>query len=222
MNDDELKKLWQRQPLRDPAISPRQVMSAMQKQTSQLRRTLWARDVRELVACVIVGVIFGVYYFTVSRTPTSRLGDLIVIGSSIFIAFKLIYTRRTTPPAPPGATIVESLRAELNSVRAQSQLLRSVLWWYLLPLGIGILVGTWGSVVGLGGFVFNMIYTVGVIALYAWIYRLNQRAASKQLLPVEAQLESLLHSVETGEPLDETHVAGLRPIVLSMAGRRRG
>src|SRR6185503_16998705 len=34
---------------------------------------------------------------------------------------------------------------------------------------------------------------------------------------VEAQLESLIHSAETGEPPDETHVAKLRPIVLSMA-----
>ena len=57
----------------------------------------------------------------------------------------------------------------------------------------------------------------GVIAVNAFIYRLNQWARSKQLLPLEAQLESLLHSAETGEPLDETHVANLRPIVLSMA-----
>ena len=42
-------------------------------------------------------------------------------------------SRVATPPAPPGATVVESLSAELNSVRAQSRLLGSVLWWYLLP-----------------------------------------------------------------------------------------
>ena len=34
--------------------------------------------------------------------------------------------------------------------------------------------------------------------------------------PLEAQLESLISSAETGEPLDETHVANLRPIVLSI------
>ncbi|MDB6028558.1 MAG: hypothetical protein JWM68_4781 [Verrucomicrobiales bacterium] len=221
MNDDDLKKLWQQQPLRDPALSLAQVTSAMQNKTTQLRRTVLARDAREVAACLIIGIIFGIYYFTASRTPTSRLGDLIVIGSSIFIAFKLIYTRRKTPPAPSGATIVESLRAELTSVRAQSQLLGSILWWYLLPLGIGILVGTWGSVSGVGGFVFNMIYTVGVIVLYAWIYRLNQRARANQLLPVEAQLKSLIHSAESGEPLDDTHVASLRPIVISMAAADR-
>ncbi len=214
MNDDELKELWLQQPLRDPPIPAVQVIPAMQKKTTLLRRCLDARDLRELWACAAVIIIFGVFYFTVARTAISRLGDLIVIGSSIFIASKLVYTRRTTPPAPPGATVVESLRAELNSVRAQSRLLGSVLWWYLLPLGIGVLVCTWGNP---GGLAFKVIYAVFVIALYAFIYWLNQRARSKQLLPVEAQLESLLHSAETGEPLDERDVANLRPIALSMA-----
>jgi hypothetical protein len=217
MNDHELKELWQRQSLRDPAISPAQTMSAMQNKTTQLRRALVSRDSLELVACAVVIIIFGVFYFTTSPSPISRLGDLIVIGSSIFIAWKLVHARRSNPPAPPGATVVESLRAELNSVRAQSRLLGNVLWWYLLPLGTGILVRTWGSFTGaLGELVFNLIYTLGVIALYAYIHRLNQRARATQLLPVERQLESLLRSAETGEPLDETHLADLRPIVLSM------
>ena len=214
MNDKELKKLWQQQPLRAPALSPGQVMSAMQKQTTQLRRTLLARDVRELVACVIVGVVFGIYFF-INRAPIARLGALITVAGSIFIAWKILHARRTTPAAKPDAPVVESLRAELHSVRTQSQLLRSVGWWYLLPLTVGALVFVWGM--PLGNLVFKVGFTLVELVLNVFIYRLNQRAVSKQLLPVEAQLESLIHSAETGEPLDETHVANLRPIVLSMA-----
>jgi hypothetical protein len=218
MHDDELKNLWKRQPLRDPALSPAQLVSAMEKQMSQFRRTLVARDVCELVACAVVIVVFGIFYFTLSRTPMSRLGDLLVIASSLWIAGKLVHARRSNPPAPPGATAVESLRAELNAVRAQSRLLGSILWWYLLPLAIGIFVCTWGHLGGgVGGLVGLIIYSIFVIALYAFIYRLNQSARANQLLPVEAQLKSLLHSAETGEPMDETQVAKLRPIVLSMA-----
>src|ERR1043166_521008 len=219
MNDEELKTLWQQQPLRNPAVSPAQLISAMQNKTALLRRCLGARDLRELWACALVIVIFGIFYFTMHHAPISRLGDLIVIGSSIFIAWKLVHARRNTPPAPTGATIVESLQAELKAVRTQSRLLGSILWWYLLPLGIGILVGTWGSPGG--GLVFHIGYTIFVIALYAFIYRLNQQARARQLLPVEAQLESLIRSAETGEPLDETHVTNLRPIVLSLAAADR-
>jgi hypothetical protein len=213
MNDDELKELWQQQPLREPP-SAAQLISAMQSKTTELRRGLVARDLRELVASALVIIIFGIFFFTAYRTPISRLGDLIVIGSAIFIAWKLIHTRRITPPAPPGATIIESLRAELNSVRAQSHLLRSVLWWYLLPPGIGVLVATWGLQANLHA---KIPVSLVIIAVYAFVYWVNQWARSKQLLPVEAQLESLLHSAETGEPPDETHVANLRPIALSMA-----
>jgi CubicO group peptidase (beta-lactamase class C family) len=228
MNDDELKKLWQQQPLREPP-STAALIAAMQKQTSQLRRVLDARDLRELVACAVVIIIFG-YYFFHQGGPISRLGDLIVIGGAIFIAGKLVYTRRTTQSAPPGATVVESLRAELKSVRAQSRLLGSVLWWYLLPLTIGELVFIWGDSIHLHAANFavllimvsaNIFVTLVIIAVNACVYWLNQWARRKRLLPVEAQLQSLLHSAETGEPLDETHVASLRPVVLSMAAADR-
>lgn len=218
MNDDELKKLWQQQPLRNCDFSPAQVISAMQQQTTLLRRRLDARDLRELGACAFVIIVFGIFYFTVYQEPVSRLGDLIVIGGAFFIAWKIIYTRRATPPAPPGATIVESLRAELNAVRAQSRLLGSVLWWYLLPLTIGELVATWGLTINLHA---KIPVTAVIIAVNAFVLWLNQRARAKQLLPLEAQLGSLLHSAETGEPLDQSRVATLRPTVLSMATANR-
>ena len=104
MNDDELKNLWQQQPLRDPGLSAAQLISAMQNKMTEFRRNLLWRDVRELFACAVVIIIFGIYYFTLSRTSISRFGDLIVIGSSIFVAFKLIYTRRTTPPVAASET----------------------------------------------------------------------------------------------------------------------
>ena len=67
MNDDELKKLWQLQPLREPDASAAQLVSAMQNKMTGLRRILAARDVRELVACAVLIIIFGVFYFTVYR-----------------------------------------------------------------------------------------------------------------------------------------------------------
>src|SRR5439155_3850135 len=146
----------------------------------------------------IEGFIFGIYYIS-KRTPITRLGALITVDGSIFIAYKILHARRISPPAKPDATVVESLRAELHSVRTQSQLLRSVLWWYLLPLAIGTLVFVWGT--PMNNPAFQIGFTVGTLALDVFLYWLNQRARRTQLLPVEAQLEALLHSAETGEPL---------------------
>ena len=50
----------------------------------------------------------------------------------------------------------------------------------------------------------NIVVTLFFVAVYVFIYQLNQQARAKQLLPLEAQLVSLLHAAETGEPLDET------------------
>jgi len=210
MNDDELKKLWQQQPLREPP-SATQFLAAMQTKSTQFRQTIATRDLGELIACAIVVIVFGFYYYR-ERTPMVRLGWGIIIAGSLFAAARLIYARRSNPPAPPGASIVESLRAELNSVRAQSRLLRSIFWWYLLPPGVGLLVATWGMPVGLG---IKIPASLFFIALYAGIYWLNQRARANQLLPLEAQLQSLLRSAETGEPLDQTHAANLLPFALS-------
>ena len=128
MSDDELKRLWLEQPLKVAATAPAEVISAMKNKMTQLRIGLWGRDVRELAACVIVGVVFGFYYFKF-REPVARLGSLITIAGSIFIGWRILHVRRQTPPAAPGATLVESLRAELRSVQAQSKLLGSILWW---------------------------------------------------------------------------------------------
>ena len=98
MNDDELKALWQQQPLREPAPSAAQLISAMRNRTTLLRRCLDARDLRELLACAAMILVFGFYAYN-ERTPMVRLGWLIVIGSLVFIAGKLIHTRRATPPA---------------------------------------------------------------------------------------------------------------------------
>ncbi len=213
MNEDELNRMWQQQPLRSPDLSPAQLISAMESKTTQLRLDLLARDTRELLACAVLIPIFG-FYFLHERMPVVRVGWLIVIGSMVFVAWKLVHARRSTPPAPPGASIVESLRAELHSVRAQSDLLGSGLWWYLLPPTIGLLIATWGMRIHTGVKIGSSLMFIAVDAFILW---LNRWARTKQLVPLQTQLQSLLHSAETGEPLDETHVAQLRPIGLSMA-----
>ena len=90
MNDDELKKLWQQQPLREPSPSAAHLISAMRKQTSQLRLILDARDLRELTACAFVMIVFACYaFFLHAHQPIARFGDWIVIASMICIASKL-------------------------------------------------------------------------------------------------------------------------------------
>lgn len=203
MNDQELKDLWQRQPVAAPVVTAPQLVSAMQTKMSELRRKLLIRDARELAACAFVFIFFAIS-FDRSDSLVSCIGDLVVMGSAIFIGWKIIRARRMAPSAKPDATTVESLRAELHSVRTQSKLLGSILWWYLLPLAVGLLLSVWGD--RDSSMDFKIIFT-GVIGFTnTFVYWLNQRARTKQLLPAESQLEALLRSAETGEPLSQQFI----------------
>jgi hypothetical protein len=213
MHDNQLKALWQQQSVTESKVSPNQVITAMQSKTGLFRRRLERRDLSELIACAGIIIIFTIFYFTVYRTVVSRVGVLMIIGGAIFIGCRIVYARFANPPAPAGATIVESLRGELNLVREQSRMLRSILWWYLGPLGVGLFLCTWGL---RGGVIYKISYSIFVAVLYAFIYRINQRAREKELLPLESELKALIHSAETGEPLDEKQVANLRPIAVSL------
>lgn len=210
MNEDDLKKLWQQQTLRAPPSATR-LVSAMQNRTPLLRRWLDPRDFGELMFSVFVIITFGYSVFTIG-TLLSSLGCLIVIGSAIFRVWEQIQTRRANQPAPPGSTIVESLRAELNSVRGDLRLSRSA-WLWLIP-SLGLVIATWGMPMNLHA---KIPMTLLLLSLYAVFHFFNRWVQSKQVRPLEAQLQSLLHSAETGEPLNLTQTAHLRPIALGVA-----
>ena len=59
MNDPELKKLWQEQRLPEPAPSAADLMAAVHRKQTLLRRCLAARDLRELLACAFVIIVFA-------------------------------------------------------------------------------------------------------------------------------------------------------------------
>jgi CubicO group peptidase (beta-lactamase class C family) len=109
--------------------------------------------------------------------------------------------------------MLETLRCELRKVQVQIDLLRSILWWYLLPLGVGVVVYNRGIAGSLWAWI---SYVAFVIALFVFIYWLNQRAVRKTLLPLKSEIEALLHSAESGEPLDQSQAAQLQRRVLSM------
>ncbi len=143
MNDDELKTLWQQQPLREPVPSAAQLISAMQNKTSRCFAAfcLTLRDIRELVVCAFVIIVFGCFAFFSLRYASradfaSRRLDC-HRKHHFASPGKLIHTRRTTPPAPTRRDNRRTISAGRTEFGAQSQsrlLLGSVLYgWYLLP-----------------------------------------------------------------------------------------
>lgn len=214
MNDDALKKLWQEQNFRSlPALSDEAQIAAMKSRMKGFDKTISGRDYGEVAACIFIIFFFGWNLIFKNNSLLTQAGCVVLIVSAVFIGLKLIVSKRRLPKAKPDAPTFDAVRIELQKVENQIGLLKSVAWWYLLPLFVGVMLHFWGSPTNIGS---KLGYTVFVFALFAFIYWLNQRAVKTTLLPLKRELASLLHSAETGEPLDEKNIASLRRIARSM------
>jgi CubicO group peptidase (beta-lactamase class C family) len=190
MNDLELKELWRNQDLGDgPAAGSLEQSAAMREKLSILHKTLKRRNAGELVSGVVVALVFGVYFFVFPQ-PLCRIGSVMIISGVLFSSWKLLRSNRQAPRPDPGAPVALWLKQERDRMHHEAELLRTVLWWYILPIGIGTNVFFWGipsrSLAG------GMLFTGVTMLLYFWIYRLNQSARREKLLPVQAELEALL------------------------------
>ena len=189
MHDDALKELWRAQriepapPLPDPAQ-----LAAMKARLESLDRTVFWRDVRENIAALFVAVVFGVYLF-IFPSVLARIGSSIVILSSLFVMAYPIWRKRRVAKAPPDASLMESLQAELRKVEVEIALLRSVHWWYILPGAVGVLLFVAGLHRSLS---WTVLFALIIVALDLFIYWINQVACDKRLVPLKRELESLL------------------------------
>jgi hypothetical protein len=86
-------------------------------------------------------------------------------------------------------------------VNHQIWLLKNILWTYLLPLNVSLVImvlvqasRSWHTRVAAG---LDIVFVVGFCALISWgVYWLNQYAVRRQLEPRRRELEALLASLE--------------------------
>lgn len=214
MNDDALKKLWQEQNFRSsPPLSDEAQIAAMKTRMKGFDETIRWRDYGEVAACIFIVGWFGWNLLFRNNSPLTQAGCVVLIVSAVFIAWKLIWSKRRLPKPEANAPIFDAVKVELQKVENQIGLLKSVAWWYLLPLLVGVMMCYWG---GRGSIPSKLTYSAFVLALFAFIYWLNQLVVRNNLLPLKRKLDALLHSVETGEPLDQAQIADLQQIAFSL------
>jgi hypothetical protein len=189
MNDDALKKIWRDQPLPlPPPLGGPEAIASMNRKMRRFDRTIWWRDLREVAAGIFIVVVFSWYFFRFPM-PMARVGCVITVLSAIFIDWRLLSSKRRAARSSLNASVMEALQVELRKVENQIRLLRSVLWWYILPLTVGATVffaGVNRDAVARAVFIaFAVLMGLGL----NW---LNQWAVRKQLMPLKEELESLL------------------------------
>ena len=205
MTFDELRKNWQSQQTDQKfAIAPNRLLSEVKRNKKSFESAIFWRDVRE-VGCAILMVGVFLYFGIRDNLWAMWLLALFCMWVGVFMVIDRIVQKRKQPRLSD--TLFNCVKSSLDQVNHQVWLLKNVLWWYLLPLGVGVLVwfGYCGiSVIlsenpGIGFIFFILACIVGTIVLYWGIYWLNQRAVQKQLLPRKKELEHLQHDLENAD-----------------------
>lgn len=187
---DRLGNVWQQQAGDGPARGPAGDLEAARARAERLERMVRRRDMVETVTALLLAVVFAWLAFTTSGT-LSRVGAVIVAAAGVFIPIRLWTARRGEPDR--SLPIRDAAARELTRIRAQQRLLGTVAWWYLAPLGLGVILFMAGAPVPL---VVKVVYAAAVTALCAWILRLNLRAVRRELQPIARDLEAWLASVD--------------------------
>lgn len=202
MNLDEFQSSWRSQDVANKvSINADALLNEVRHRQHSFRRTIFWRDVREIgVAALQVPMfIFGGLHVH----WTLHLG---AFGCFVVAAFMLLDRRRQKKKKRNTRTDLHgSLKAcaltSLEEVSHQIWLLKNVHWWYLLPLGLPMLIFFGWSTLNPPGHllfkVFSLVLLVGFVGLlYLGIYWLNQSAVKKSLEPRRLELENLLNELE--------------------------
>jgi hypothetical protein len=203
MNEQELKQLWQSQSVPESGPIPQnETVERMKIKTRRFGRTIFWRDARELVACVVISAWAGYGLFH-KHSAITHLGDVVLILGCFYIAAKLLTANRLQRAYLNPASVKEFIGGELVKVNQQIRLLQTILWWYLLPIYCG------ASLVVIGadkGILVDGIDLIVFALTFGFIYWLNQYAVRKSLLPLKAELEQTLKSVpEFSQPNNPDH-----------------
>jgi len=195
MTFDELQASWQSQAVPKTVTIDESMLLTMTRrdQRSFVAGILW-RDIRDVSGFLLFGVFFlGIYINSHSiGALTVALGCLFVGG--FFIVDRLIQKK---PKPVYEESIGACVRQSLHQVNHQIWLLRNVLWWCLLPIGIGIVLGPW---LEQGWACFNKGH-IFILVIFYGSYRINQHTVLYVLRPRRNELIDLLQQLD---PEDST------------------
>ena len=219
MAPDKFQQAWQAQASQTRVtVDAGELLKEVQRSRRHFRSTIFWRDVREVgVALVLLPVWF---YLGARNSPPWTW--YLAVPALIWVAGFIVVDRLRHPqrPGEPGEPLLQSINVSLTQVEHQIWLLRNVFWWYLLPLGLPILVyfihvawlasKDWLELLAAGGFSVTFL-----IILYAFIYYLNQYAVRQSLEPQRQELLTLRASLS-----DETagEVSGEYPLMSAKGG----
>lgn len=205
MTFDQIQKNWQSQPSGlTLKIDSNVLFNEVRRNKRSFESAIFGRDIREVGVAILL-VVFFLYFGIKDNLWPMWLLALLCLWVAVFMVADRIIQKRRQPKQSD--SLANCIQSSLTQINHQIWLLKNVLWWYLGPLGVGLII--WFSYCGISvmvtekptiGFLFFILTCiVGTILLYWGIYWLNQRAVRTELTPRKEELEELLDSLKNSD-----------------------
>jgi magnesium-transporting ATPase (P-type) len=195
MNFEEMQKAWQSQNAgAKVAINPDLLLNEVRRNNQQFASTILRRDVLEVSACVLMTAGFSAWGWWWHWWSLYFLAICCFVVGASFVVDR---GRQSRKQPVKNDTLFGCIENSLFQVQHQIWLLKNILWWYLLPVILGVAAVTGQTVwtfrkdtfaATLVGIVFNLTYTFA----YGFVYWVNQRTVEQQFEPRRKELETLL------------------------------
>jgi len=186
MQLDQIRAVWH-QHLEQPASRNEVDLIArlVEQFARDMERKILRRDLTESILA-LAGVVFFGWLAVRSPTVVGKIGCLIAVAWAVLVIAKLWHARHGGR-RPAGSLPLDGyLSEERQYLIRQIRLLRSVAWWYISPLLLGVNLEVWANS---PSWVFSACYLVATVILGVFIWWLNQRAIRSVLQPMLDEID---------------------------------
>lgn len=197
MKLDDLKQDWQQ------AITTKstpddltEVIDMIEQQTSKIDKEIKRRDFLEIgIALLLIPVwVLGLIN---SASTMQSIGCIIAIVACVYIPYRLTSAKKVD--VKKSDSVKDFLIQEKQKIQQQKQMLESIVWWYIGPLTVAIVLITLGANVNESGvpqISGNMHwYYICVGLLMVGVYFLNKLAAKEKFGPLLKNIEQRLSEI---------------------------
>lgn len=200
MQLDDLKNIWEKEVAMEHKITE---FNEIRRRADKFDRRINFAWIIELIACagIIAGIILRWLVWPPSEVlnPLLQLGFLVTIVAVAFVAIKIVLSRKVI--AHNDWTLSSKINIQIEKREKDMKLLSTLASWYLTPLFIAVILGSYGGYVQRTSVyvpdIGLWIYWAVCVALYIGIYFLNQHRVKTKIQPILEQLYAVKRELES-------------------------